>query len=177
VRAAFGGRRGLVAALVASLAVNAALVGYGVGDRLADRRAVAPAPAADGGPALSPAAGRLLADMPPESRAAFRAALRQRLPEIRRQVAALRESRAAVAGLLAEPTLDEAALSAALADLRGEAAALQAVLHGMVESVAPTLTPADRRAFAERWERLPRDLGPGAPMRPARPQPPADGDG
>lgn len=88
-------------------------------------------------------------DLSPERREQFVEALRAARREGRADAREAREDRRAVLDLLAAPTLDRAALDAALARTRAADSALRAKVESGVADYAATLTPDERLKFAE----------------------------
>lgn len=89
------------------------------------------------------------AQLPPGQRQIFRAALHDARREMQPTLAAGRQARDDIASLLRAPTLDTAALSAALARARSADVAVRAHVEERAVAVAATLSPADRKTLAE----------------------------
>lgn len=104
-------------------------------------------------------------DLSPERRQQFVAALRAARREGRDDAREAREDRRAVLDLLAAPTLDRAALDAALARTRAADSALRAKVETGVADYAATLTPDERLKFAEGLKRSGQWRQPLAPPR------------
>lgn len=134
--------------LIGSLTLNVFLLGGIGGGALMWLRTDQASPSTASPP--SPRGLRLVgASLSPEHRQPFRRALR----ETRRASAALvdesRAGRAEAARLLARPTVDQAAVNAALARARTADLALRARLEERAVAFAATLPQAERGALAE----------------------------
>ena len=100
------------------------------------------------------------AQLPPEQRRIFREALRDARREMRPTIAAGRQAREDAATLLRAPTLDPAALIAALARVRAADDAVRAHVEERAVTVAATLSPADRALLANGIVRKPARANP-----------------
>lgn len=89
------------------------------------------------------------AQLPPDQRRNFRQALRDARREMQSTVAAGRKAREDAATLLSAPTLDPAALAAALARARASDLAVRAHVEDRAVTVAVTLSQADRAMLAQ----------------------------
>ena len=96
----------------------------------------------------------------PSERRAFRTALADGRRAARPQVRDLQDARAALAGLLAEPSPSAAAIQAALARLRQADASLRESLEPRIAAVLVGFPPERRRAIADAI--LPRGRRAGA---------------
>lgn len=152
-------RRTLAILLALSVALDLFVVGALAGGWwMRERLAIRPAPAAAGPPLGWRAMGRRLS---PEGREVFRRTLRGLAPQTAPLAAEGRRHRAAAADLMAAPTLDAAALRAALDRARAADLQLRGKLEGAVVEAAARLSPADRAVLAENLRRR--------AQRPARP--------
>ena len=146
--------------LVASLVLNLFLVGLLAGGRLAHGPIGGFNPAA--GPGFVP---HLVRSLPPAARDLAQERFADRRTEIRRQVVELRRQHRAIYRALTAERFDRAALEAALAEMRGQVADLQASIHRAMVEVADQLDAEDRRQMAETLRRLAgghgRGRGPG----------------
>lgn len=146
--------------LIVSLTLNVFIFGAVAGGAFMWTRADDPPALAQrqSGGGLRQAGGLL----PDEQRRAFRQALRG----VRQQSAALieqgREGRQEAARLLSEPTVDQAAVNAALSRARAADIALRARLEDRIVTFAATLPAEQRRTFVDALQRR------GQPQRPRR---------
>lgn len=130
--------------LAASLALNVFIVGAAVGGAYMWYSGAGPRIAA------AKAGLRFAAeDLSQEQRRAFRQMLVQARRDARGDIEAARQGRGRLADLLAQDTLDRAAIDAALATVRGGDAALRGRLEQVVIDFASTLTPDERKRFVE----------------------------
>jgi uncharacterized membrane protein len=88
-------------------------------------------------------------ELPKDERRAFRAALRDARLDMRPTVLAGRQARADAAALLTAPTLDQAALSAALTRVRAADFAIRTHVEARAIVFAATLPPEDRAKLAD----------------------------
>ncbi|MBW6526379.1 periplasmic heavy metal sensor [Sphingomonas sp. RHCKR7] len=93
------------------------------------------------------------AELPPDQRRAYRAALRETRRAMRPTVLAAREAKAQAAALLARPRVDQAAVLAALDRARVADAAVRAAVERRAVAFAATLPPAQRARLAEAMRR------------------------
>lgn len=128
--------------LALSLTLNVFLIGAAAGGAYMWIRKE---PGVGARPALASAA-RLLE---PPQRQAFRQALRQARSEARADADKARAARQELAGLLAAPTLDRAAIDARLAAIRNADMAVRSRIEGVVIGFASALSPDDRRKFVD----------------------------
>ncbi|HEX3140183.1 MAG TPA: periplasmic heavy metal sensor [Rhizobacter sp.] len=153
------------ALLVVSLLVNLFLVGGIAGGTW--RWWVTQGP---GSVAAQPRGLRFAAEeLSPERQRAYRMGLREARHEAAAAVQAAREGREQVLQLLAAPTLDRAAVAAALARTREADAAVRSGYEARVVEFAATLSPAERQQLASGLARR-SGLGPAAsaPLAPPR---------
>jgi uncharacterized membrane protein len=133
-------------ALIVSLVVNVFIIGGAAGAAYMwlsmDRDVHTPG---GGRPGLRAAAREL----PPERRRAFRESVRQTRRDLAAPVAEAREGRREVLRLLAAPEFDRAAIDAAFVRARNADAAIRARLEDSVITFAQTLSPEERKIFAE----------------------------
>jgi len=130
--------------LLASLALNLFLAGAIAGGAWRWWSTQGPAPAA----AQPPRSLRLAADeLAPEQQRAYRLGLRDARRAAAAQIQAARDGREQVLRLLAAPTLDRAAVAAALARTREADAAVRTGYEASVIDFAATLSPQERRTF------------------------------
>lgn len=87
--------------------------------------------------------------LPSSQRKALRAALREARKDERQTILEAQQAKVDAASLLGQPTLDTAALSAALARARNADVALRAKLEQRAVDFAATLSYDERRALAE----------------------------
>lgn len=144
-------RRTLAILLALSVALNLFVVGAVAGgwwmrERLEIRRTPTAATPALGWRAM----GRRLS---PEGREVFRETLRDLAPETAPLAAEGRRNRREAAELMAAPTLDAAALGAALDRARAADVKLRGKLEGAVVDAAARLTPGDRAVLSENLRR------------------------
>lgn len=132
--------------LTASLALNLFLAGLWIGGFATDS-GDSPLEGFRPPPPLFSAQGILFA-LPEDRREEARDILDAKSAQIRAAIEDLRDARLAVAVAMASEPLDQAATSAALAELRKRTEAVQAVLHGIVFEIAEGLDPADRERLA-----------------------------
>lgn len=92
------------------------------------------------------------AELPPDQRRAFRAALRQTRMSLKDTTNDARLARGQAAALLRRPVLDQAALGAALARLRADEMAVRTAVEQQAIAFAATLPPSDRALLADRME-------------------------
>ncbi len=130
-----------------SILLNLFLIGGGIGALtwLHTRPAVAGLRAAGG-------------DLPRDQRRVFRSALRDARLEMRPTALAGRQARADAAALLRAPTLDQAALNAALARIRAADVAIRTHVEERAVVVAGTFSPADRAILADGMQKKPGQL-------------------
>lgn len=96
------------------------------------------------------------ATLPGEQRRAFRRTVREARQEMRPAVAAEWRARRQAAALLRAPTIDEAALETALAEIRTEDIAVRAHVEARLAGFIATLPADARAALAESLARRPR---------------------
>lgn len=89
------------------------------------------------------------AELSPDTRRAFRHALRERRQALRPTILAGRQARADAATLLRAPALDQAALHAALARARAADFSVREGVEDRAIVFASTLSPADRAKLAD----------------------------
>jgi len=99
-----------------------------------------------------PAVRRFLQTVPKEARPVLRRHFRDNGVEIVGYLRAIRDARAHVAEVLAQPKLDEAALADAFARLRARTTALQAFAHGIMTEAAKELPPEVRAKLQANWK-------------------------
>jgi uncharacterized membrane protein len=88
-------------------------------------------------------------DLPDKDRAAFRAALNETRRAAHDTILESQQGRIDAASLLGQPTLDQAALSAALAQTRNADVAVRALVEQRAVAFAATLPVEERRRLAE----------------------------
>jgi uncharacterized membrane protein len=88
------------------------------------------------------------AQLPQPSRRIFRQALKDARREMQPTIAQGNQAREDAAALLRAPTLDQAALTAALARVRAADIAIRTHVEERAVAVAATLSPADRATLA-----------------------------
>lgn len=93
------------------------------------------------------------AELPADERQPFRRALRQARREMRPAIMAARAARTEAAALLLQPTIDQAAVIAALDRARAADAAVRAAVERRAVAYAATLPPADRAKLADAMQR------------------------
>jgi uncharacterized membrane protein len=88
-------------------------------------------------------------ELPQDERRAFRQALRGARLEMQPTIAAGRQAREDAAALLRAPTLDQAALAAALERVRTADLAIRSHVEARAIAFAATLPPTDRQKLAD----------------------------
>jgi uncharacterized membrane protein len=147
-------KRWLIAALVLSVVVNIALIGY-----LAGRASVREF----GPPPLDTAlgAGRLLRELPDARRETLRPLLHEHIRELRPNLHAIRTAQAEIrAAIVAEP-FEAETLEAALARFQRLLGTSQARGNASLVAFIAALEPAERVLLVERIGRPPREPKPG----------------
>lgn len=140
-------------ALLLSLSVNIGLASFMAGHKAADVGVAATqAPRPTAGAAFA----EVLKSAPPEQRQALRKIVAQRRPELRQAVLALQEQRRAVAAMVQDDRLDQAALANALSQLRARTTAAQEAGHQLLMDLVPHLSAEQRRELIERQRNLVR---------------------
>lgn len=162
-------RRAAAPLLLASLMVNLFLVGGVVGARFASdppppapplaptqapvERAAPQRPTQDPGAPWARAAATpfrdVIAQLPPDERRIVVDGFAQRRQETRAARDRVISARARARELLAAEQLNEAALSAALAEIRASSAAQQSLTHAVMLEMAPRLGADSRRKLAD----------------------------
>lgn len=132
------------AALVLSLTANVAAAGAFAGART-------------GTPVIEKIAAAMtaFADLSPDSRGKTVTIVKNDWPDIQDKIAALRQKRAAVKGLLAKPDYKRADAEKLLAEIRAETAALQEKGQVMALDVADQLTAEERAHIIQALEIAP----------------------
>lgn len=134
-----------VVALLASLAVNVALIGFVLGATVRPTLA----PRAHFNPTVG--IGELLRHLPQERRAQVLAGVSENGKPWRRRIRAsardMRQAQRALHQALVAETLDEAALTTALGNFREHFATNQERSHAAFVAIASQLTPSERREF------------------------------
>lgn len=102
-------------------------------------------------PADELAVARFLQTVPPGARPAIRKVLAYHRQELRSRIGELLEDRRRMSELLRQPDLDEAAVQAALADVRASTTRLQQLVHELLFLVARDLPPEVRATWQKRW--------------------------
>jgi uncharacterized membrane protein len=102
------------------------------------------------------------AELPVGERRPFRAALRQTRRDMRPAILTSRAAKAEAAALLRQPTIDQAAVLAALDRARVADIAVRAAVERRAVAFAATLPPADRGKLADAMQRRAVRTGPGA---------------
>lgn len=98
---------------------------------------------------------RNLKELPPETRDKVRAAVKQDLPHLRALIKKVREKRAGVRDVLAQPDFDQAALDKAFEELFQAVNDVQREGQDIVRDVANALTPEERAALLKAMPRGP----------------------
>lgn len=93
------------------------------------------------------------AELPAAERRPFRKALRQARREMRPTIIASRKEKATAAALLRQPTIDQAAIIAALERASRADSAVRAAIERRAVAYAATLPQADRAKLADAIER------------------------
>jgi uncharacterized membrane protein len=145
--------RGLATLLVVSLAVNLFLGGLLVG-RVT-------------GQAVQESQTRrsiqaMLAPLPEAKRQLVRKEIGTAMPRVREQFAALQNARAALAGEMVKPVLDNAALERGFAAVQAHSMAIGGELQRAIVRAMPSLTQDERRAMVEALAR--RQTGGALPL-------------
>jgi uncharacterized membrane protein len=135
--------RRLAIALAISVALNLFLAGFVAMRALHGGRHHA---RGQHGPFLGP---RKLSGGDPAIRQALRAAMKRRDGEFRAHGQHLHGARVAVSAAFGAEPFDAQALERAFVDLRARTVESQALMHGVLAEVAPTLTSAQRARLAE----------------------------
>ncbi len=138
--------RWLALVLLASLAVNCLLVGVMFGARVAGPalRDQPPVAAPLGGGAF----GQHVGQLPEPERRRFMMAMRPYRPGIRAARMALVEARRHLAATIAQPDFNAAAVTAAFADVRAHASALQEHVQEATAAALAAVSPESRRELA-----------------------------
>ena len=136
----------LVAALFASLAVNLLFVGLMVGQHIFGPRS--------GRPHFEWMTGDIGADV----RRQMGADMREHMQETRPARKALRGAQRRLHRLIAEDEYDEAAVRAALSEIRQASTSLQATLHEQMISTLSKLAPEDRAQVLRMLSRGPDQM-------------------
>ena len=139
-------RSWLAVVLLASLAINALTVGMLIGSGFAVPMLRAQAPA---GPPAWGGFGNSVNQLPQAERRRLMVAMRPYRPDIRAARLALGDARARLAATIAQPEFNVAAASAAFADVRIHAAALQERIQEATAAALQTLSPQSRRVLAD----------------------------
>ncbi len=132
--------RWLTLALIASVALNLFLAGV-VAGRIGGEAAQ--------GVRAKRSFEALLATLPEEKRGLVRRELRQVLPEVRRDLQAMQEARAAVAAEMARPQPDGAAIDRHFREVQARTTAMQEALQQAFKRAAAKLTVEERGALLE----------------------------
>lgn len=118
---------------------------------------------------------QMIGSVPPEVRAPLRTQLKARRDEMRDTFRGMRRARRAVSEAIAAPDYSDVALAEALAALRQQTDAGQALIHAAMVDTAGNLTAEQRQAWAERqWRkrRLPSEHLANPEATPNRPDSP-----
>lgn len=146
----------LTIALVTSVALNLALVGF-----LAGRLSLAPGLAVPPDPSLG--AFRVLREFPESRREALRPLLREHLQAGRADLRRMRNAQERIQRALQAEPYDPTALDAALAEFRQALAASQQHGHEALSRLAAHMTPDERRQLLTAMAHRPREHGPARP--------------
>lgn len=92
-------------------------------------------------------------ELPQPERQPFRAALREARREMRPTIMLSRRAKAEAASLLRQPTIDQAAVNAALDEARAADLAVRAAVERRAVVYAATLPPEDRAKLADAMQR------------------------
>jgi uncharacterized membrane protein len=147
-------RRWLAIVLIASLAVNAFLLGAFATDflRIFGWRHGPPPP---GQPPVSFELRWLEGRLPPAAFARMQEAVAEGRPDTLRHFDRLKELRLELGRLVAEPEPDRAAIDAQLAEIRAELGRMQAGVQGRVMDALVALPPETRAKLAEKGPDVP----------------------
>jgi uncharacterized membrane protein len=138
-------RRGLLIALVASLAINLFAIGAVVGAIVLGPRIHGPAMRGGGGPPFWSAA----AELPPERRAAYRRALLGEAGEVRAALRAARHARREAWLSLGDPTFAPQEATVRLERARVLEMQARSVVERRIVDFAATLSPQERAHLAK----------------------------
>lgn len=138
--------RWLALVLLASLAVNCLLVGVMFGTRIAGPALHDQPPVA--APLGGSAFGQHVGQLPEPERRRFMLAMRPYRPGIRAARMALVEARRHLAATIAQPDFNAAAVTAAFADVRAHASALQEHVQEATAVALAAVSPESRRELA-----------------------------
>lgn len=147
--------KGLIAALVVSLALNLALIGFAAG-RIGAGPGAHPIVASFG-------AARVLRQLPDARQDELRPLYREQMREIRPHIRELRQSQHHLAAALTAEPFDRDVLAAELAEFRTALLASQTASHQALVELAHAMTPEERAllrtsiAFRARSARPPGD--------------------
>ena len=136
----FADRRVLTVALLVSIALNLFLAGI-VAGRLSGQATHALQ--------AQRQLDELLAPLPEAKRALVRRELRQAMPEIRRDLQAAQQARAALADELGRPQPDAAAIDRQFSEVRARTTAMQEAFQQAFKRAALQLSTDERRALIE----------------------------
>ena len=148
--------------LVGSLILNLLFIGSVAGMAFGHwGRGDGPFAGRQGGP--DPGFGPFSDALTREDRQALKRELARKVPDMRRMRDEMDGDLATVAATLRSETFDEAALRAALAQMRGRFQARMDIGADLLVGRLAQMSPAERRAFADRLEEGPRHGGAKGP--------------
>lgn len=142
--------RGVMIALAVSLGLNFLIAGYVLHDVI-DSDPPSPPPAADMRGGFNNPGGlmRVAGALPPESRRAFRRAIRAELPDMRTHHQEMRRLRGELRMLMEAEQWDEAAVAQKMEDIRNVQARQRAAFDKALVSALGSISAEDRELLME----------------------------